>query len=217
MARRPGRRGPGTAPGRRSAAPGRGHARAGAPSRLRIIGGEWRGRRLPVPHAPGLRPTPDRVRETLFNWLQGVTEGARCLDLFAGSGALGFEAASRGARHVTLVEADARVAAHLSEQAAALDAGRITVHARRVQAFLQQSPQPFDVIFLDPPYGKNLVAETLALLAQGWVAPGARVYIEAEAELGEPGLPEGWELLKTRSAGQVGYHLARAPSTVIPT
>ena len=209
MARRPGRRGP----ARGNAG---GNPRAGAPSRLRIIGGEWRGRRLPVPHAPGLRPTPDRVRETLFNWLQSVTEGARCLDLFAGSGALGFEAASRGARHVTMVEADARVAAHLSEQAAALDAERITVHARRVQAFLQQPPQPFDVIFLDPPYGQGLVAETLALLAQGWVAPGARVYIEAEAELGEPELPEGWELLKTRSAGQVGYHLARVPSTVIP-
>ena len=204
MVRRPGRRGP-------ARGNARGHARAGAPSRLRIIGGEWRGRRLPVPHAPGLRPTPDRVRETLFNWLQGVIEGAHCLDLYAGSGALGFEAASRGARSVTLVEADGRVAAHLAEQAATLDAGRLTVHARRVQAFLQQPPQPFNVIFLDPPYGQGLVADTLALLAQGWVAPGARVYIEAEAELGEPELPPGWTLLKTRTAGQVGYHLAGVP------
>ena len=185
--------------------------RAGAPGRLRIIGGQWRGRRLPVPHAPGLRPTPDRVRETLFNWLQGVTEGARCLDLFAGSGALGFEAASRGAREVVLVEQDARIAAQLREQAAALDPARIRVEARSVRAFLTGAPQPADLVFLDPPYGRGLVADTLALLEQGWLAPGAHVYIEAEAELGTPPLPAGWTLLKTREAGQVGYHLARAP------
>ncbi|HDP90396.1 MAG TPA: 16S rRNA (guanine(966)-N(2))-methyltransferase RsmD [Thioalkalivibrio sp.] len=178
---------------------------------MRIIGGQWRGRRLPVPHAPGLRPTPDRVRETLFNWLQGVTEGARALDLFAGSGALGFEAASRGARSVVMVEADARIATHLREQAATLDASRLRVEARSVRAFLAGAPQPVDLVFLDPPYGQGLVAETLALLARGWLAPGAHLYIEAEAELGEPVLPDGWTLLKTRRAGQVGYHLARAP------
>ena len=152
------------------------------------------------------------MRETLFNWLQGVVEGARCLDLFAGSGALGFEAASRGARAVVMVEADARVAAHLQAQAEALDPQRLSVAVRRVQAYLRGEPRPFDVVFLDPPYGQGLVAETLGLLAQGWLAPGARVYIEAEAELGEPVLPEGWKLLKSRTAGQVGYHLVRAPA-----
>ncbi len=183
--------------------------RPGASRQLRIIGGQWRGRRLAFPDVSGLRPTPDRVRETVFNWLQGVIEGARCLDLYAGSGALGFEAASRGAGQVVLVDADTRVATRLREHVTALGAEQIEVVHASAQSYLATTPEPFDIVFLDPPFRQGLLAEVVAMLGtRTLLKPGGYVYMEAEAELGEPALPDGWELVRSKKAGDVGYHLA---------
>lgn len=185
--------------------------RPGASNQLRIVGGEWRGRRLRFPEAAGLRPTADRVRETLFNWLQGRVYGRRCLDLFAGSGALGFEAASRGAAQVVMVEAVPRVAEALRANAELLNAAAVRVEARRAEAFLQAPVQRFDLVFLDPPFGKGLLEPVLRSLASdGWLNPDARIYIECEAELGEPELPPGLVYLRRGRAGQVAYFLAAA-------
>lgn len=180
-------------------------------NRLRIIGGRWRGRRVSFPDVEGLRPSPDRVRETLFNWLMPVIEGARCLDLFAGSGALGLEALSRGAARVVLVDRDAQVVASLRAHLADLGAEGAELRQADAQRFLEGTPEPFDVVFLDPPYNKGLLAPCLVRLGQGWLAPGARVYIEAESALDPLPLPEGWVLLRSKGAGQVGYHLALGP------
>ncbi|APZ44308.1 16S rRNA (guanine(966)-N(2))-methyltransferase RsmD [Acidihalobacter ferrooxydans] len=187
---------------------GRGTRRPAATNQLRIIGGDWRGRRLRFPDAEGLRPTGDRVRETLFNWLQGRVYGRRCLDVFAGSGALGFEAASRGAAQVVMVEAAPRVAEALRANAALLGATAVQVEAQRAEAFLQTAPQAFDLIFLDPPFGKALLEPTLcALAAGGWCAPDARLYLECEATLGDPTLPRGYSCVKRGRAGQTAYFL----------
>ncbi|MCG5513324.1 16S rRNA (guanine(966)-N(2))-methyltransferase RsmD [Ectothiorhodospira shaposhnikovii] len=178
--------------------------RRGAPGRLRIIGGEWRSRRLSVPDGPGLRPTPDRVRETLFNWLQPVIQGARCLDLFAGSGALGFEAASRGASRVVMVERDARVAAHLGAQVEVLETDRVQVMARDGLAYLAACDESFDLVFLDPPYGKGLLPDCLAHLSRpGLLRPGARLYLEQALSEPETELPAGWTVLRETRAGDV--------------
>lgn len=180
------------------------------PNRLRIIGGRWRGRTLRFPNATGLRPTPDRVRETLFNWLMPVIDGARCLDLFAGSGALGLEAASRGAAEVVLVERDRRVAQWLRDQVAVLAAEGVSVVQADAFTYLNQAPRPFDIVFLDPPYRKGLIERSVQALEQGgWLAPGAHIYLEAEHELGVPPVPAGWEVLRSKQTGDVGYHLAR--------
>ncbi|MCK9529241.1 MAG: 16S rRNA (guanine(966)-N(2))-methyltransferase RsmD [Thiohalobacteraceae bacterium] len=184
---------------------------SGGNNRLRIIGGRWRGRRVSFPDVEGLRPSPDRVRETLFNWLMPVIEGARCLDLFSGSGAFGLEALSRGAARVVLVDRDGAAIANLREQLGTLQAEGAALHQADALTFLAGTPEPFDVVFLDPPYHKGLLAPCLARLGEGWLAPGARVYIEAEAEMTELPMPEGWVLLRSKQAGQVGYHLALAP------
>jgi 16S rRNA (guanine966-N2)-methyltransferase len=178
---------------------------------LRIIGGGWRGRRVHFPDSPGLRPTPDRVRETLFNWLQFSLAGARCLDLFAGSGALGFEALSRGAREVVFVEEATPVASSLRGELERLDGtARARVLQTTAERYLGQPGAPFDVIFLDPPFARNALAEAVALIEAGrWIVPGGWVYLEAERESGVPQLPAGWDLVKSKSAGEVGYHLAR--------
>ncbi len=183
-------------------------------NQLRIIGGEWRSRRLRFADAPGLRPTPDRVRETLFNWLAPDLPGARCLDLFAGSGALGFEAASRGAAGVVLVERAAGVVRRLRENAALLDAGaRLRVVQADALRFLAGPPEPFDILFLDPPYGKDLIEPALRALERGWLAPGAVLYLEAERTLPEARLagwlPRGCVITRRGTAGEVGYFLAR--------
>jgi 16S rRNA (guanine966-N2)-methyltransferase len=183
----------------------------GGNNRLRIIGGRWRGRQVSFPDADGLRPSPDRVRETLFNWLMPIIEGARCLDLFSGSGALGLEALSRGAARVVLVDRHGGAIASLREQLATLRAEGAELRQADALTFLAGPPEPFDVVFLDPPYHQGLLAPCLACLDKGWLAPGARVYIEAEAELAPLPLPEGWVLLRSKQAGQVGYHLALAP------
>jgi 16S rRNA (guanine966-N2)-methyltransferase len=177
---------------------------------LRIIGGEWRGRRIRFPGEGGIRPTPDRVRETLFNWLMGKVQGSRCLDLFAGSGALGLEALSRGAAQVTFVERDRENAAMLRETATSLAPGRATVIEADALAWLQGTPEAFDIVFLDPPFAAGVLAEAMHRLeARRCLAPGAFVYIEMPATAGLPALPAGWLPHRSGRAGAVGYHLAR--------
>lgn len=178
-------------------------------NQLRIIAGRWRGRKLSFAPVPGLRPTPDRVRETLFNWLGPLLQGARCLDLFAGSGALGIEAASRGAAEVVMVDHDPVVVRTLREQLQQLAFPGAQVVQQDVNSWLATAAEPFDVVFLDPPFRENRLADCIRLLeANGWLAAGARVYIEAERSY-KPVLPESWELYRSKGAGQVGYHLAR--------
>jgi len=175
---------------------------------VRIVGGRLRGRRLRFPDAAGLRPTADRVRETLFNWLAPRLPGAHCLDLFAGSGALGIEAASRGAAEVILVERARAVAEALRRQVA--DIGLTGVEVRRADAlrWLQGPARPFDIVFLDPPFAHGLLPRVTRALAGGWLAPQARIYLEDDAGRGLPELPRGWRLLRQKRAGQVAYGLA---------
>jgi 16S rRNA (guanine966-N2)-methyltransferase len=187
----------------------------GGRNSVRIIGGGWRGRRVSFPDIPGLRPTPDRVRETLFNWLQNVIAGTRCLDLFAGSGALGLEALSRGAKDVVFVEQAVAASRTLQVQLARLGgerSGRVVEMGavRFLRSAAEKYGGPFDIVFLDPPFGRNALAEYVPMLDEGeWLTPGALVYLENEKAEGVPGLPVRWELLKSKSAGEVGYHLAR--------
>jgi 16S rRNA (guanine966-N2)-methyltransferase len=186
----------------------------GGRNSVRIIGGGWRGRRVNFPDIPGLRPTPDRVRETLFNWLQHAVAGARCLDLFAGSGALGLEALSRGAREVVFVEQAVAASRVLQEQLIRFGGERkgrvVEMGATR---YLRAAAQPFDIVFLDPPFGRDALAEYVPMLDAGnWLNGGGLVYLENEKTAGVPELPPHWELLKSKSAGEVGYHLARASS-----
>jgi 16S rRNA (guanine966-N2)-methyltransferase len=178
---------------------------------VRIIAGAWRGRRIHFPDMPALRPTPDRVRETLFNWLQHSIAGKRCLDLFAGSGALGLESLSRGAREVVFVEQFPAAARALQEQLVRFGgAAKGRVMEMGAARFLRPPAQAFDIVFLDPPFGKDALAEYIPLLDEGnWVATGGLVYLENERLAGIPVLPGHWELLKSKSAGEVGYHLAR--------
>ena len=179
------------------------------PNELRIIGGEWRGRRIRFAARPGIRPTPDRVRETLFNWLAPVVEESRCLDLFAGSGALGFEALSRGADVATFVESDRLAAERLRETISKLGTECAVVVEADALRWLDGPPQLFDLVFLDPPFASGLLAKAFAKLdSGGWLSPGARVYLEAPAKDGPPPLPAGWTLHRSGKAGAVGYHLA---------
>lgn len=176
---------------------------------VRIIGGRWRGRRLPVPATTGLRPTPDRVRETLFNWLMPVLPGAACLDLFAGTGVLGIEALSRGAASACFVERDPGAAAVLRASLQQLQAEAAEVVAADALAWLAGVPRGFDVVFLDPPYGEEPLANLCTLLERGWLKPGARIYLEASRTAALPALPPGWRLLREKTAGQVRYALAQ--------
>lgn len=187
--------------------------RSGAAARgrheVRIIGGSWRGRKLRFPTGTTIRPSPDRVRETLFNWLAPGIRGARCLDLFAGSGALGFEALSRGAAGAVLVDSDPVVVGYLQRLAGELGAEGVELCQADALAWLGQARGPFDIVFLDPPFGAGLLPGLLACLDRpGRLADGARVYIESPAAEGEPALPAGWNLHRTGRAGDVGYYLA---------
>lgn len=183
---------------------------AAKPGELRIIGGEWRSRKLPVAEVPGLRPTPDRVRETLFNWLQADIAGARCLDLFAGSGALGFEAASRGAREVVMVEADVRAQHNLAANIALLKAQQVQLVRSEALNWLQQPHAPFDVVFLDPPYASQLLVPSCELLEKHHhLSPRAKIYLEYPAQHDLPQLPANWQIIRGKKAGQVGYYLAQ--------
>ena len=179
-------------------------------NRIRIIGGENRGRILHFPDAPGLRPTADRVRETLFNWLQFDIPGARCLDLFAGSGVLGFEAASRGAARVVLVEQARRVFSMLEKNMADMNLGdRVEVVNSDALQWLAQNREGFDIIFLDPPFGQGMLQPVIdALSGSPAVASGTRIYIEQESHEEHPHLPANWQMLREKVAGQVRYGLA---------
>ena len=190
---------------RPSAAPVR---RAGRSRELRIIAGTWRGRKLRFPASAAIRPTPDRVRETLFNWLGGAIRGAQCLDLFAGSGALGLEALSRGAAHVTFVERDAVAARELRVRLAEWQAVGARVESCDALRYLAGEPRPFDTVFLDPPFASELLASAAELLeARHWLSAGARMYVECAARQGLPPLPAGWRPLKAKQTGEVGYYL----------
>jgi 16S rRNA (guanine966-N2)-methyltransferase len=175
-------------------------------NRVRIVGGAWRSRLIQFPPRKDLRPTPDRVRETLFNWLGQDLTGRACLDLFAGSGALGFEAASRGARRVVMVEDDPVVYQGLIESRQRL--GAETVEPRRADAleYLRSDDAAYDVVFLDPPFKAGLWPR-LAQLLPPRLAPGALVYYEGAAP---PELPSGWQTHREGRAGQVSYQLLKS-------
>jgi 16S rRNA (guanine966-N2)-methyltransferase len=180
-----------------------------APGRIRIIGGSLRNSRLDVPGLPGLRPTAERVRETLFNWLAPVIAGAGCLDLCAGTGALGIEALSRGAARVQFVERDPRAAQALRDNLARLKAGGGEVAAADATAYLHDTARPFDIAFLDPPFALDLW-ELLArrLEEGGWLAPSAWIYVESPR--GKViALPSSWRLHREGQAGEVRYALYR--------
>jgi 16S rRNA (guanine966-N2)-methyltransferase len=177
------------------------------PGKIRIIGGKWRGRRLSVPDVETLRPTPDRVRETLFNWLQPFIEGARCLDLFAGTGVLGLEASSRGAAEVVLVENNCTVASQLAGNIKNLEATAVRLYRDDAFGWLQQNKLKFDIVFLDPPFSRGLIDKCCALLrSRGSLNKNALVYIEAEKTFQ---IPDGLVIKKQDIAGQVKYMLLK--------
>lgn len=189
--------------------------RAGPASRvLRIVGGEWRSRRWRFPQGVDIRPTPDRVRETLFNWLAPHLGGARCLDLCAGSGALGLEALSRGAAECVFIERDRTAARAIRDVVAEWGATGATVTAMDALRFLDGEPRRFDIVFLDPPFASGLLPKFFARLAApgatgdaAWLARKAWIYAENSARDPLPPLPRGWQLVRTGKAGEVGYHL----------
>lgn len=183
-------------------------APSGRPGTVRIIGGDWRGTKLPVADLDGLRPTADRVRETLFNWLQPMLPGARVLDLFAGTGALGLEAVSRGAREAVLVERDPALAAALRTIAAKLPGGeRVHVAHEDALAWLRRAPEPFDLAFVDPPFAAGLWAPVLAAL-EPHLAADAWLYVESPADV-VPDPAEGWRLHREGRTRDVRYALLR--------
>ncbi|BCB28516.1 methyltransferase [Sulfurimicrobium lacus] len=177
-------------------------------NRVRIVGGAWRSRLLPFPEVPGLRPTPDRVRETLFNWLGQMMDGKTCLDLFSGSGALGFEAASRGAKQVVMVERDAKVACSLRDNTATLHAENCELVVADALKFLDQETRRFDVIFVDPPYDFHLLPRVLPLLLDRLTEDGM-VYTECDTTLE---IEPEWQVWRSGKAGQVHYYLLRKAS-----
>lgn len=178
-------------------------------NQLRIIGGEWRGRKLHFPGAPNLRPTPDRVRETLFNWLMPVIHGARCLDLFAGSGALGLEALSRGANFTTFVDSHKKVIQALQDHLDLLNASdKAEVLQIDSVKFLKNEAKVYDVVFLDPPYHLDFMGKVVPLLEKnGWLSNNAMLYLEIEKRQSLPELPANWQQLKEKTAGEVSYFL----------
>jgi 16S rRNA (guanine966-N2)-methyltransferase len=184
--------------------PGRGYK-----NEFRIIAGQWRRRRLKFPPLSGIRPSPDRVRETLFNWLMHQIAGARCLDLFAGSGALGLEALSRGAASVLFIDQERQVLDSLRTHLETLHASNGEVLQAEALIFLRAPRQVFDIVFLDPPFASSLLVEAARNLDQyGWLAPQASVYMEYPKGT-TPLLPATWEMLREGHAGRVGFGLAR--------
>jgi len=179
--------------------------------RLRIIGGQWRSRILPVVDLPGLRPTTDRVRETLFNWLQSDIPNARCLDLFAGSGALGFEAASRGAASVLMLEVQHKAAKTLAENILTLKADNIKLLQQDALSWLSEKlKDPFDIVFVDPPFDSDYLSSACQLLEDnGYLSDHASIYLEIGSKQSLPDLPQSWGLAREKKAGQVSYYLFR--------
>jgi 16S rRNA (guanine966-N2)-methyltransferase len=179
---------------------------SGKQGQLRIIAGQWRGRKLRFPEVEGLRPTPDRVRETLFNWLAPLIVEARCLDLFSGSGALGLEALSRGAGHCVFVDSSRPVIEAVRAQLRTLGCENADCSLARAEQFLQDpAPGPaFDLVFLDPPFGAGLVQNTARLLELGnWLRTDSHIYLETSLREPLPTLPMNWELKREKAAGDV--------------
>ena len=181
------------------------------PGRLRIVAGKWRSRLLDIADVPGLRPTSERIRETLFNWLTPAIHGAHCLDLFAGTGALGLEALSRGAGSAVFVERSPRAVATLRDNCKALGAQDTLIRATdAVEYLMDKHDGPFDIVFLDPPFGADLGGELCRLLDERNVlSEDALIYIEQDRSKREPRLPSAWSLLKNKTAGNVRYMLAQ--------
>lgn len=177
---------------------------------VRIIGGEWRGRKLTVPEVANLRPTPDRVRETVFNWLRDSIVGAYCLDAFAGSGALGFEALSRGASHAVMIDQSAKVVATLKEQAVIFKTTQAEIYQASFPDQVKKPEKPWDIVFLDPPYQANTLIPCCFYLENNHLlANEAYIYLEAPEALLENNLPVNWQIIKSKKAGQVAYHLVK--------
>ncbi len=183
---------------------------------IRIISGRWRGRKLPVMDLDGLRPTTDRTKETLFNWLLGDTQNAQCLDMFAGSGGLGFECLSRHAQSVTFIEQNAAAAKLLRENCTRLGVTSEQADVREGNALqmVKNLPHPFQLIFIDPPFNKQLVNASLdALVNSDAVAPDCLIYIEQESSAGSPQVPQHWQRIKHKKTAQVEYALYCAGAT----
>ena len=182
------------------------------PGRLRIVAGKWRSRLLQIAAVPGLRPTAERIRETLFNWLVPHIGGARCLDLFAGTGALGLEALSRGARQAVLVEKSPVAVAALQANVKSLHAdGASVIHADAFETLRRTDLGSFDIIFLDPPFADENLDDLCRLLAGSpLLAATAWIYIEEDRDASQAELPDGWQVVKTKNAGNVRYSLVRA-------
>ncbi len=181
--------------------------------RLRIVAGIWRSRLLDIADVEGLRPTSERIRETLFNWLTPHLQGARCLDLFAGTGALGLEALSRGARSVVFIERSGVAAQQLEKNIEVVGAAAAAkvLRGNAIDFLRQHDTGPFDIVFVDPPFAADLLGETCRLLDEGnLLAEGAQVYLEQERSAAEPELPPGWQMKKNKTAGNVRYMLAQA-------
>jgi 16S rRNA (guanine966-N2)-methyltransferase len=184
-------------------------AKAGPPGKLRIVAGSLRGSKLAVADRPGLRPTSDRVRETLFNWLMPVLEGARCLDLYAGTGALGIEAISRGAAECTLVESDRALASDLRENLKRLKVENARVIEGDALATLTGRAEPYDIVFIDPPFDGDLWdASAERLESRGWLSASAWIYVESPAGA-DLALPANWMLHRESQAGAVRFALYR--------
>ncbi len=180
--------------------------------RLRIVAGIWRSRVLEIADVPGLRPTSERIRETLFNWLVPGIAGARCLDLFAGTGALGLEALSRGAASAVFVEKSQRAIQTLKHNVASLDASAAVIYPGAARDYLESAGDGvFDVVFLDPPFADDNLGELCRLIDEsGLLAKTANVYLEQDRARPEPVLPDGWQVLKSKTAGNVRYSLVAA-------
>jgi 16S rRNA (guanine966-N2)-methyltransferase len=179
-------------------------------NKIRIIGGKWRGRKITFPSVAGLRPTPDRIRETLFNWLAPYIDGARCLDLFAGSGALGLEALSRDALEVVALEKNPIAAKALTEHIQKLDAHNMTAIATDALLWLETRGSFFDIVFLDPPYQSHLLRPVFSLLeANDWLKVFSLIYFESHEPLQATEIPATWHLLRDKKAGRVYYYLAQ--------
>jgi len=174
---------------------------------VRIIAGQWRGRKIDFTDSEGLRPTPDRVRETLFNWLQTIIPGSVCIDCFAGSGALGFEAASRGAKKITLIETSHAVVTQLKRNRGKLAAENIEIISDSAEGWLQNNPAEADIIFLDPPFASNLLQTTLNIIGDiNIVRPDGVIYLEYP-EKTKPVIPHGWQWCRQKKSGEVSYGL----------
>ena len=171
--------------------------------KIRIIGGEWRSRIITFPNQKDLRPTPDRVRETVFNWLGQDLSGRTCLDLFAGSGVMGFEAASRGAKQVVMVETDVAILKALRASVDQLQAAQVEIKLMDAMTFINSDARLFDVIFLDPPYRLGLLPELLPLLSTH-LAEAGLIYVESEKFLVSD---ECWQVLRSKQSGKVYYQL----------